>query len=147
MASACACAERLTGVRLMPELLEDHGDWLAIGHQPVQSLLNANSWAAVDKANAERQACEEDPRRRSIPNQAVFGEDVYNATNLLSSGWIGWIQLLLLGVAVAPLVAIRLGVGAEHLETCPAEGASSSSLPFRALACTVWADTDDWPHA
>jgi hypothetical protein len=116
MASAFACAERLTGVRLTPELLDDHGDWLAIGHQPAQSLLDAGSWAAVDKANTERQACEEDPRRRSVPNRMAFGDDVYEATGLFMSGWIGWVQLLVCGVAIAPLFVIRIGVGDEHLE-------------------------------
>jgi uncharacterized protein DUF6461 len=116
MASAFACAERLTGIRLTPELLDDHDDWLALGHHPLLSLRDAGSWPEVDKANAEGQAFEEDPRRRSIPNRLLWGKKVYDATDLFMPGWIGWVQLLLVGVAVAPIVAIQHGVGAERLE-------------------------------
>jgi hypothetical protein len=123
MASVLACAERLTGVRLTPELLSDHDDWLAVGHHPLHSLRDAGSWAAVEKSNAERQACEEDPRRRSIPNRLLWGEEVYDTTDLLMPGWIGWIQLLLCCVAMAPLLAIEHGVGVERLDELSSRGA------------------------
>lgn len=46
MASAFACAERLTGVRLTLDVLDDHGDWLAIGHYPLHSLTRSAFGAA-----------------------------------------------------------------------------------------------------
>ena len=115
MASAFACAERLTGIRLTPQLLDDHDDWLAIGHHPLDSLRDAGSWAEVDKANAERQACEEDPRRCSIPNRLLWGDDVYDATNLFVLGWVGWIQLFLCWTATAALVAMKEGLAPGYL--------------------------------
>lgn len=121
MASAFACAERLTGIRLTPELLDDHDDWLAIGHHPLDSLRDAGSWSEVDKANAERQACEEDPRRRSIPNRLVWGKKVYEATDLLAPGWIGWVQLLLLSIPAVAMAAAKEGAGAEYLDDLSAK--------------------------
>ena len=48
MASAFACAERLTRVRLSADLLDEHGDWLAIAHHPLHSLTTAASCKADD---------------------------------------------------------------------------------------------------
>ncbi len=67
MASAFACAERLTGVRLTLDLLEDHGDRLATGYPPSHSLTRA-VFGAADTADAVRRATvTEDPRGQS-PN-------------------------------------------------------------------------------
>ncbi|MCA1677412.1 MAG: DUF6461 domain-containing protein, partial [Actinobacteria bacterium] len=99
MASAFACAERLTGVRLTPDLVDEHGDWLATGHHPSHSPVRA-ALSAADTANAERQARVEDHRRQSIPNRLVGGDQLPDALQLFLPGWIGWIQFLLCVIAV-----------------------------------------------
>ncbi|MCA1695147.1 MAG: DUF6461 domain-containing protein [Actinobacteria bacterium] len=79
MASAFACAERLTRVRLTSDLLDEHGDWLAIGHHPLHSLTSAASCAA-DMADAERGASlADDPHRQTIPNCRFWYEDIDDA--------------------------------------------------------------------
>ncbi len=114
VASAFACAERLTGVRLTADLLDDHQDWLAVGHHPCHSLPGAGPWAA-DTARAVRVPCAEDLRRQSIPNRLFWRDDVHDTSALLLAGWIGWVQFLLCCIAaaaaVAAAVAVRTGMG------------------------------------
>lgn len=112
MASAFACAERLTGVRLPSDVLADHGDWLAVGHHP-EHLLYASVWAA-DTSNAERLPCTCDPRRQSIPNCLFWGDEVEDAPDLFVLGWIGWVQFLLVAIATAAMIALRFGY-LQHL--------------------------------
>jgi len=115
MASAFACAERLTRVRLTSDLLDEHGDCFAIGHHPLHSLTRAAFWGS-DTADAEPQACVEDPRRQSTPNRLVWGDDVYDARDLFVVGWIGWIQLFLCWTAAAAIVAAGEGLGPEYVD-------------------------------
>ena len=109
MASAFACAERLTGVRLTSDLVDEHGDWLAIGHHPLHSLTSAGA-CATDTANAERGPyVDDDPRRHSTPNRLFHGKDVHESPVLFELGWVGWVQALLLLAAAAAYVAVGKG--------------------------------------
>lgn len=107
MASAFACAERLTRLRFTPDLLDDHADWLAIGHNPLHALPAAGSWPP-DNAYAERQLCEDHPLRQTIPNRLFWDKEVCDARRLFLPGWIGWAQLLLCMIAAAPVVALQI---------------------------------------
>ena len=118
MAAALVCAERLTGLRLTPNLLDDDGDWVAVGHHPFHSLVGPGFWP-MDEANAERLVCADDPRRRSIPNRLVSlpwsgDDDADDAVDLLLPGWIGWIQLLVFCIGLAGL-SIQLIVAFEYV--------------------------------
>lgn len=96
MASVFVCAECLTRFRLTPEMLDDHGDSVVIGHHPLHSLAGAASWRA-DMVNAEGELCE-DARRQSIPNRllSLLAGDDLDADDLFVPGWIGWIQFALM---------------------------------------------------
>jgi len=52
---ALACAERITGLRLTEEMLENRDGWVAVGHYPAYSGPDARSWREA-RAEAERRA-------------------------------------------------------------------------------------------
>ncbi len=139
MASAFACAERLTGFRITTDVLGDLGDWVAVGHHPLHSLPAEGSWPS-DIANAERQVCEDDRRAQTTPNRLFWGEEVRDARWLFLPGWIGWIQFLVCGIAAAPVLALRiaaelrLDVVGEYLDDLSYwQGLLLFFLPFIAL--------------
>jgi hypothetical protein len=136
MASAFACAERLTRIRLTPALLDDHGDWIAIGHHPSHSLLGAGSWLG-EGVNVERPVCEDDARRQFVPNRLLGGDDVVDASELFLCGWIGWVQFLLGVIAAAPLFVIRTGLADEYLNRLPPSESSLIVLACFALFLVV----------
>ncbi len=139
MASAFACAERLTGFRVTAALLDDHGDWVAVGHHPLHAL-SAEPFGPPDKANTERQVCSDDRRAQTTLNRLFFGEEVLDARQIFLPGWIGWVQFLVCAIAAAPVLALRIAaevrfdVVGEHLDDLSAwQGLLVFFLPFIAL--------------
>jgi hypothetical protein len=154
MAAAFACAERLTRFSFTSDLLDDHGDWIALGHNPLHSLSAAASWPP-DEANAERQLCEDHPRRQSLPNRLFWDAEVCDARQLFLPGWIGWAQFLLCVLAAAPVVALRIAaelqlhVGTEYFDHLSFLGNPPPLHPSLLCAryCPQQHRTDDWPRA
>jgi hypothetical protein len=152
MASAFACAERLTGFRFTADLLDDHGDWVAVGHHPLHALSAERFWPP-DKTNTERQVCSDDRRAQITPNRLFFGEGVLDVRRIFLPGWIGWVQFLVCAIAAARVLAlriaaeVRLDVVREYLDDLSAwQGPLLPSLHC-ARSCPPRTRADHWGRA
>lgn len=113
MASAFACADRLTGFRITTDVLHDMVDPVAVGHQPLHSLPAEGSGPS-DAADTECQVCSEGQRvcwdHHPPQDPLSWVEEFRDFRSNFQPGWIGWIQFLLCGIAAAALIALRIAM-------------------------------------